>query len=86
MRWAQTGSFVHEALESSIHDHLLSDERRAVQATTRAFAHDEVMPIANELDPRRAEFPPELLIDAATARVFQVTLDRQAQIDAKDAR
>lgn len=26
------------------------------------------------------------MIDAATARVFQVTLDRQAQIDAKDAR
>lgn len=74
MRWAETDSFAHAALESSIHDHLLSDKRRAVQATARAFALDEVMPIANELDPRHAEFPPELLARMAELGYFGVTI------------
>ena len=35
----------------------LTDERRRLQADARRFAMDEVLPLANELDPRKADIP-----------------------------
>jgi len=39
----------------------LTPERRALQETARAFAMDEVLPVANDLDPRHADIPGSLL-------------------------
>jgi alkylation response protein AidB-like acyl-CoA dehydrogenase len=39
----------------------LTPARLELQATARAFAMDEVLPVADELDPRREDIPAELL-------------------------
>ncbi len=74
MRYAGTESFVHSILKTSIYDHLLTSERRSVQRTARAFATNELMPIANELDPKQAEFPSSLLERMAELGYFGVTI------------
>ena len=39
----------------------LTPERLNVQADARRFAMEEVLPLANELDPRKADIPREFL-------------------------
>jgi alkylation response protein AidB-like acyl-CoA dehydrogenase len=39
----------------------LTDRRLAIQADARRFAMDEVLPLANELDPKKADIPREFL-------------------------
>ncbi len=74
MRYAEPDSFVHDIIKTSIHDHLLTPERLEVQATARAFARYELMPIANELDPQQKEFPPSLLERMGELGYFGVTI------------
>jgi acyl-CoA dehydrogenase len=39
----------------------LTDERRELQERARRFALDEVLPLANELDPRKEDIPRSFL-------------------------
>ena len=39
----------------------MTDERRMIQETARAFAMKEVLPLANKLDPEKGDIPPELI-------------------------
>ena len=39
----------------------MTDERRMIQETARAFAMKEVLPVANRLDPAKGDIPPELI-------------------------
>ncbi|TMJ26551.1 MAG: acyl-CoA dehydrogenase family protein, partial [Alphaproteobacteria bacterium] len=39
----------------------MTDERRMIQETARAFALKEVLPLANKLDPEKGDIPPELI-------------------------
>lgn len=58
------------ALESPWH----SPERAAVQEEARSFAMDEVLPLANELDPRREEIPRWFLERMGAKGYFGVTI------------
>ncbi|MBM3684839.1 MAG: acyl-CoA dehydrogenase [Actinobacteria bacterium] len=55
----------------------LTAERLEIQATARAFAHDVVLPLANELDPQKAEFPEEFLHQLAAMGYFGITIPRE---------
>ena len=52
----------------------LTDERRALRAEARRFAMEEVLPLANELDPRKADIPRSFLDRMAAMGYFGVTL------------
>ena len=39
----------------------MTDERRMIQETARAFAMKEVLPVANKLDPEKGDIPRELI-------------------------
>ncbi|HEV7207914.1 MAG TPA: acyl-CoA dehydrogenase family protein [Mycobacteriales bacterium] len=52
----------------------LTAERLALQHTARRFAMDEVLPVANELDPRREEIPSALLDRMAELGYFGVLI------------
>src|SRR4051812_50189796 len=52
-------------------------ERQALQATARQFATDEVLPVANELDPVKGEIPRSLLDRMAGHGFFGITVDRE---------
>ena len=52
-------------------------ERQALQATARQFARDEVLPVANELDPVKGEIPRSLLDRMAGHGFFGITVDRE---------
>ena len=39
----------------------MTEERRLIQETARAFAMKEVLPLANKLDPEKGDMPPELI-------------------------
>ena len=41
-------------------EHYLTDERRMIQEAARAFTHQEVLPVANALDPVQGEIPMDL--------------------------
>jgi alkylation response protein AidB-like acyl-CoA dehydrogenase len=56
------------------HSWYLTDERRELQERARAFAMDEVLPLANELDPRRADIPRSFLDRMGEAGWFGITL------------
>jgi alkylation response protein AidB-like acyl-CoA dehydrogenase len=55
----------------------LTDERRALQADARAFAMDEVLPLANELDPQKADIPRHFLDRMGDKRYFGITLPKE---------
>ena len=48
-------------------------EREALQLQARAFARDEVLPVANELDPQKGLLPPALLGRLAELGYFGIT-------------
>ena len=54
----------------------LDEERMALQQTARRFAMDEVLPVANELDPQHADIPPSLIERLGELGYFGITLDR----------
>jgi alkylation response protein AidB-like acyl-CoA dehydrogenase len=55
---------------------LISDRRR-LQDEARRFAVDEVLPVANELDPRQQDIP-DALVDSLAARgYFGITIDKE---------
>ena len=52
-------------------------EREALQLQARAFAMDEVLPVANELDPQKGEIPQHLLERMGELGWFGITIDRE---------
>jgi alkylation response protein AidB-like acyl-CoA dehydrogenase len=52
----------------------LSDQQKALQGQARRFAIEEVLPLANELDPQHAEIPDELLTRLADLGYFGITI------------
>ena len=55
----------------------LTDERLAIQATARAFAMDEVLPLANELDPKKADIPRDFLRRIGAQGYFGIMIGRE---------
>jgi alkylation response protein AidB-like acyl-CoA dehydrogenase len=53
----------------------LDDERLAIQARARSFAMEEVLPVANEYDPRKADIPASLLRRIAEMGYFGIMID-----------
>ena len=51
-----------------------TDARIALQAETRAFAHEVVMPLADTLDPQKAEMPRDLIDRMAAKGWFGITI------------
>lgn len=54
-----------------------SPEREELQATARRFAAQEVLPLANELDPVKGEIPRSLLEKMAAQGWFGITIARE---------
>ncbi len=52
----------------------LTEERREIQAKARAFAMDEVLPLANELDAKEQDIPDSLLGRLAEMGYFGITI------------
>ncbi len=55
----------------------LTAERAGLQDTARRFAMDEVLPVANRLDPQRADIPRELLAAMARLGYFGILIDAE---------
>jgi len=55
----------------------LTDERRELQERARRFALDEVLPLANELDPRKEDIPRSFLDRMGEMGWFGITLPRE---------
>jgi alkylation response protein AidB-like acyl-CoA dehydrogenase len=55
----------------------LTEERSALQEAARRFAMDEVLPLANELDPRKADIPRWFLDRMAQMGYFGITLPKE---------
>ena len=49
-------------------------EREALQLQARRFAMDEVLPVANELDPQKGQIPASLLARLAELGYFGITV------------
>ena len=56
---------------------VLTPERRALQDTARAFAMEEVLPVADELDPRREDIPRSLLDRMGELGYFGILVDAE---------
>ena len=54
----------------------LSDERLEVQSTARSFAIDQVLPLANDLDKRKADIPDAFLKRLGEAGYFGIMIGR----------
>ncbi len=52
-------------------------EREALQLQARSFALDEVLPVADELDPQKGEIPQHLLERLGELGYFGITVDRE---------
>jgi alkylation response protein AidB-like acyl-CoA dehydrogenase len=55
----------------------LTPERLEIQRTARRFAMEEVLPLADELDPQRGEIPDALLERLAELGYFGIMVDRE---------
>jgi alkylation response protein AidB-like acyl-CoA dehydrogenase len=55
----------------------MTEERRLIQETARAFAMKEVLPLANKLDPEKGDMPPELLQKLADMGYFGIVIPEQ---------
>ncbi len=54
-----------------------TERRLALQAEARDFAMNEVLPVANELDPQKAEMPPELVKKMGALGYFGIRLPEE---------
>jgi alkylation response protein AidB-like acyl-CoA dehydrogenase len=61
----------------SANDPFLTGERLEIQATARRFAMEEVLPVANELDPRHEDIPPSLIARLAELGYFGITVSEE---------
>jgi len=55
----------------------LTEERLAIQTAARRFAMDEVLPLANELDRRKADIPRDFLRRIAAMGYFGIMIGRE---------
>src|SRR6476660_2972057 len=55
----------------------MTDERRMIQETARAFAMKEVLPVANKLDPEKGDIPRELIQKLADMGYFGIVIPEQ---------
>ena len=55
----------------------LTDERRRIKDDAYAFAMNEVLPVANELDPKEADIPWELIAKMGEQRYFGITVPEE---------
>ena len=55
----------------------MTEERRLIQETARAFAMKEVLPVANKLDPEKGDIPPELIQKLADMGYFGIVIPEQ---------
>ena len=55
----------------------MTDERRMIQETARAFVMKEVLPVANRLDPEKGDIPPELIQKLADMGYFGIVIPEQ---------
>ena len=55
----------------------MTDERRMIQETARAFAMKEVLPVANKLDPGEGRHPRELIQKLADMGYFGIVIPEQ---------
>src|SRR5216683_7738166 len=55
----------------------MTEERRLIQETARAFALKEVLPLANKLDPEKADMPRELIQKLADMGYFGIVIPEQ---------
>jgi alkylation response protein AidB-like acyl-CoA dehydrogenase len=55
----------------------LTDERRDLQDRARTFAMEEVLPLANELDPQKADIPRSFLDRMGELGWFGITLPKE---------
>ena len=56
------------------HGGYLTEERRMLQEAARTFAMEEVLPLANRLDPERADMPRSLIEQMAQLGYFGITI------------
>lgn len=54
-----------------------TDDRQALQDEAYEFARDEVLPIANELDPQKAEMPASLISRLGKLGYFGITIPKE---------
>src|SRR5688572_16326103 len=54
-----------------------TDERVSIQAEARRFAMEEVLPLANELDPQKAEIPRSFLDRMGEQGYFGITIPKE---------
>jgi alkylation response protein AidB-like acyl-CoA dehydrogenase len=55
----------------------MTEERRMIQETCRAFTKKEVLPVANRLDPEKGDIPRELIQKMAEMGYFGITVDEK---------
>ena len=55
----------------------MTEERRLIQETARAFAMKEVLPVANKLDPEKGDIPAELIQKLADMCYFGIVIPEQ---------
>lgn len=55
----------------------LTEERKKIRAEAREFALNEVLPVANELDPREADIPYELIAKMGEKRYFGIMVPEE---------
>lgn len=56
---------------------LMTDERRLIQETAREFTAREVLPLANQLDPKKGEIPRELIKKMGEMGYFGITIPEE---------
>ncbi len=57
--------------------HVMTDERREIQALARNFARNVVLPIANELDPVEGQFPESMVRQMADMGFFGILIPEE---------
>lgn len=62
---------------SPIHSPYLTPERRALRDRVRAFAMEQVLPVANELDPRHEDIPTSLLETMGELGLFGILVSKE---------
>ena len=57
--------------------HFMTEERLEIQALAREFAHDVVLPLANELDPIEGQFPDWFIKQMADMGFFGILIPEE---------